>query len=230
VHARPELDEILHYTPYAKRKAADARLIEVATKRAVRPLAGALAAAIDQHLHERGPDTSTAADAARPKAERQPRSASEHVVRWRTNATAADAPKTRELCRLVDQRLTLSRRPRVTELRALAAIVDRWERGHSDIRLRRLGDACAFVELLGIMGFHRQEVHLSLTSRRALGMPSSDVHRFLADRATAPHLAGRSGWRGSLVVQLRARDTEQPILTGRAVRFALRMVAGRGGA
>jgi hypothetical protein len=75
------------------------------------------------------------------------------------------------------------------------------------------------------MGFRRNEVRLSLTSRRAHGMSSDDVHKFLADRATAAQLAGRSGWRGSLVVQVRPSDTNQPILAARAARFALLMIA-----
>jgi hypothetical protein len=135
------------------------------------------------------------------------------------------APATPQLCRYVDQHLLLSRPVRRREVIALREIVYRWRAGNSDIRLPRLTDAAAFVGLLAIMGFAEDEVDLSLTSLRARGMTSRDIHRFLGDRRSAPHLKGRSGWRGALVVKVRPKNLDQPILTAYATRLALLTLA-----
>lgn len=156
------------------------------------------------------------------------------VERWRSSARqlipktitiATTVPSSAELRRLIDRRLCLSREPHRAERFALAVVTTRWHRGCTDIRLARLKDAEAFVSLLGVMGFAQEEVDLSLTSVRGHGMTSQDVHRFLADRRIRPRLAGRSGWRGSLVVRLRPKDVDHPILAAQACRMALLMLA-----
>jgi site-specific recombinase XerD len=156
------------------------------------------------------------------------------VERWRASARkliptemaiATAVPASIELRRMIDQRLCLSRDPRRAERMALDRVLARWRRGYTDIRLSRLKDAQAFVELLAVMGFHQAEVHLELTSVRGYGMTSEDIHRFLFDRSTRPALSGRSGWRGSLIVRPRPRGIDHPVLGTRACRMALLMLA-----
>lgn len=160
----------------------------------------------------------------------------DRAMGWRSAALWAEPPKhagkarllvppTDELAQLVDDRLCLDRRPRRREVIALQEISARWRRGRTDIVLHRLADAEAFVTLLVAMGFTKAEIVLSLTSVRGLRMSSADVHRFLQDRSVAPGLAGRVGWRGSLVVRLKPAGVDAPILGARACRLALMLLA-----
>ncbi|GAA3714487.1 hypothetical protein GCM10022268_24030 [Sphingomonas cynarae] len=157
------------------------------------------------------------------------------VERWRTSAgrllpttigIVTVLPTSNELRQMIDRRLHLSRNLHRAERVALNQVITRWQRGYADIRLPRLQDAQAFVSLLvGVMGFAMQEVELSLTSVHGHGMTSEDIHRFMIDRTVRPRLAGRSGWRGSLVVRFRPVGVERPILAAQACRMALLILA-----
>jgi hypothetical protein len=156
------------------------------------------------------------------------------VERWRTSAgrmlpksigIVTVLPTSNELREMIDRRLHLSRNLHRAERIALDEVITRWQRGYADIRLPRLKDAQAFVSLLNVMGFARKEVELSLTSVHGRGMTSQDIHDFMTDRSIQPRLAGRSGWRGSLVVRFRPAGVARPILAAQACRMALLILA-----
>jgi integrase len=156
----------------------------------------------------------------------RPRGADGYRVPWRRLDMAQQGaqpalPAAVEYARFVDQLLHLSRRPTRAEGEALGLVVERFRAGRHDIRLRRLRDAEAFVRLLGVMGLNVGEVRLSLTSGRGSGVASDQIHRFLGDRSAMPQLAGRGGWRGSMVVRLQPQGFDHPILAVKATRFAL---------
>jgi len=229
--ARPDTAAIARHTPDFDRKLADARLIAAAVKRLAREPARSLGAWMEEveAPSRRAGRTSlhTVRGVVLPAV---PRSTSFHL-QWRDalgghNADdLAGAPVVPELIRFVDRRLQLERRLRSDERVALAEVMRRYDRGRTDIRLKRLRDAEAFVRLLRVMGFRETEINLSVTGKAGGGMPSAQVHRFLQDRSTTPHLAGRSGWRGSLVVRLSPKGLRHPILSARACRFALATLA-----
>ena len=254
-HCRPDAREIMQHTPGADRKLADARMIEVGTKRLARPIASALSTAIDEARRLQREQAAIAQKiepvGVDPVAKRACRP---HLVPWRSQMAdlnggyrcdmpagdgrvlaalpeemidllRAAAPTAPEFARFVDQRLSLSRRPRTAERAVVAAVVARWQRGATDIRIKRLGDGVSFVELLGVMGFARKEIALSVTGAGGRSLSSTVIHRFLTDRSVAPHLAGRTGWRGSLVVRLQPAGLGMPILAARVCRFALMMLA-----
>jgi len=232
---RPGATAILAQTPELDRKLADAHLINAGVKRLGRDLSRTLTALM---LEVEAPRRESA---KKPAVARGPRSRSAapagYHVQWRrivangghpwlqSASPVAPAPTRLELARFVDQRLRLARRPRRGEIKALGHVVGRFCRGRAEIRLERLRDAEAFVSLLRVMGFVPDEVQLSLSSYRGAGMSSAQIHNFLQDRSTFPSLAGRAGWRGSLIVRLRPKGLDQPILAAKAVRFALTVLA-----
>ena len=254
-HRRPDAREIMQHTPNADRKLADARMLEVGTKRLARPVAAALSTAIDEARRQQRKEVGRAVAIPPFKGSSLPKSGRcAHVVPWRSimaviggdcrgsrpherecdrpvvpgaviDLLRKTAPTALNFERFVDQHLTLSRRPRAAELAAVAAVVSRWQRGETDIRIKRLGDGQAFVELLGVMGFAQKDISLSITGTSGGALSSTVIHRFLNDRSVAPHLAGRTGWRGSLVVRLQPAGLGMPILAARVCRFALMMAA-----
>lgn len=243
---RPTAAAILRHTPEVARKLGDGQLINSGLKRMAR---GASRTLVAQMIEIEVPRRLAALQARKeiatappPPPEREGYRvpwrqivASDDVNPWADaerrfapvggRRLGAGALASAEHAQFVDQRLHLARHLRRDEKTALEIIVRSFRRGRHEMQLSRLGDAEAFVRLLGVMGFATAEIELSLTSRRGYGMTSGDVHRFLADRATARRLAGRGGWRGSLVVRLRPAEIGQPILVARAVRFALTVLA-----
>jgi integrase len=152
--------------------------------------------------------------------------------RWRLNAqptivaiAKAWCPKRRDLIALVEDRLHIPRSLRRPEREALQTIRNRWLRGARDIRLKKLREARALVELLAKMGFAEGEVLLGVTGLRGAGLSSTHIHDFLAGKGPAMFLAGRGGWRGSLTVRLAPRGHLNSDSATEAARFAVLMMA-----
>lgn len=242
---RPDAAAILTTTPHIGRKLAQVRLLDNGMRRAARPLARSLdaQARVPSMSLEAAGDTKESSVKIPPY--RAPTKAwpvpwrmilhEPHRAAWdeaidrltvRGGAELKDeAPSDPVSARFVDRHLVLKRRPWVGEREALFRVVYRFKHGRRDIRLCRLGDAVAFVRLLDVMGFQHNEVDLALTSALGAELNSAGVRCFLNKRSEAPRLAGRSGWRGSLVVRLRPVGLERPIVAARACRFALTMLA-----
>ena len=153
----------------------------------------------------------------------------EVVERWRRNAecyglASIAVPADTEAVGFIDARLSLARRPRKPETNALQHAVLALAR-HREVRVKRLGDARAFVRLLGVMGFAPGDVVLKLTSGWVKHLSSEQVHAFFAGDGTAYNMSGRWGWRGSLIVRFRPVDAGGPVTGQRACWFTLMMLA-----
>lgn len=146
-----------------------------------------------------------------------------------TSSFASLVPNERSLQLYIDDRLAVGEvRSRVEREALLEAV--RSMRVRSDIRLRRLGDARAFVRVLLRMGFRPDDIGLSVSSLSGAGISSRELHRFVAGEALpvghpARRLSGRGGWRGSLVIRLTPKELDGPRQGRRASRFALVMLA-----
>jgi site-specific recombinase XerD len=223
---RPSASAMLAASPVLDCQLGEAQLISAGMKRLSRDLARSLTATMLEIEIPRRLDATKSVSRSRAIQTLQPRRAESYRVPWRRLVAQGDArlpaaPTEVEHARLVDEMSQLSRRPRRDERDALDRVVTRFQAGRSDIRLHRLRDAEAFVRLLTVMGFKADNLHLSLTSIRGRGISSSEVHRFLEDRSTMRALAGRAGWRGSLIIRAQPEWDVGPIIAAKLARFAL---------
>ncbi len=163
--------------------------------------------------------------------------------RWRAGATRLGAssilgvdasdggsfstaiPTERALRLLIDRRLSLPRALHRHEQTALLAATRWLRRDSSHVRLKRLSDARAFVDILTLMGFKDEEVGLTVTNLAGHQLSSEELHAFLRGSDVRHPLSGRQGWRGSLVVRVRPGEVNGPRRGWQAVRFALVMLA-----